>query len=151
MTDSRPDPAELPELTPRQARDSRATARCKYDPPRNIRLAPSTLLGGGHPLRDLRPAVHGRRELTMARYGYARNRENIQTVAGCAEIFNDNVSGGGPIDGRPNLTRCRARLMLGAELVVPSPELLARSAADLTALVNDLDARGVWLVVLDAA
>jgi DNA invertase Pin-like site-specific DNA recombinase len=82
---------------------------------------------------------------------YVSGRQAL-TDAGCAEVLNDNVSGvGGPIDGRPGLTRCRTRLMLGDEMVAPSPELLARSAADVTALANDLDARGVSLVVLNTA
>ncbi|MDE3722788.1 recombinase family protein [Nocardiopsis sp. N85] len=75
----------------------------------------------------LRPRLHPRSE--------ARPPDPLE-AAGCARIFADKKSGKDA--HRPELKACRAYLRPGDTLVVPALDRLARSLADLIALVGEL-------------
>ncbi len=95
-------------------------------------------------------------ESTGATVGYARVSTAEQGAgldaqlrdlanAGCDPVFSERVSS---VAQRGRLTECLAYLRRGDVLVVTKPDRLARSTADLLAIVADLTARGVGLVVL---
>ena len=89
----------------------------------------------------------------MPRYGYARVSTTDQDLdgqvealrrAGCEVIRSEKMSGTTRA-GRAELDTLLAFLRAGDELVVVRIDRLARSIADLYAIVQDLEARGVAL------
>src|SRR6516162_7801313 len=66
-------------------------------------------------------------------------------AAGCEEIFSEQVSALGQRDKLKEALRFVRR---GDTLVVTKPDRLARSTADLLRIVEDLDRRGVGLIML---
>jgi DNA invertase Pin-like site-specific DNA recombinase len=85
------------------------------------------------------------------KYGYARTSTDDQTTAlqlaalrsaRCAHIFEDKGVSGATA-ARPALARCLKALRAGDSLVVWKLDRLARSLADLIAILDDLRARGV--------
>ncbi len=90
------------------------------------------------------------------RIGYARVSTRDQhaeaqadalTAAGCERIFADKASG--KLARRPELDEALRGLRAGDQLVVTKLDRLGRSLEHLIDLSNDLQARGVDLVVLD--
>jgi DNA invertase Pin-like site-specific DNA recombinase len=88
--------------------------------------------------------------------GYARTSTTDQLAGlegqerdlkalGAERIFQERVSSMGV---RPQLAECLAFLREGDVLAVTKPDRLARSTADLLAIVADLQKRGVGLLVL---
>jgi DNA invertase Pin-like site-specific DNA recombinase len=84
-------------------------------------------------------------------YGYARTSTDEQTTAlqraaleraGCEKIHEDKGISG-TVRKRPALARCLAALQEGDTLVVWKLDRLGRSLADLIALLDDLNSRGV--------
>jgi DNA invertase Pin-like site-specific DNA recombinase len=82
--------------------------------------------------------------------GYARvstsgqlldRRRCALTEAGCIRIFADKLSGKNA--DRPELAACLDCLRAGDTLVVPSPDRLSRSLADLIEIVGTLRRRGI--------
>jgi len=99
----------------------------------------------------------------MAKVGYARVSSVGQSVAvqvaklteyGCTEpdgqIFQEKKSGTST-QNRIELKACLKHLRKGDSLIVTKLDRLARSVLDLTTIADDLDKRGVALVVLDQA
>jgi len=97
----------------------------------------------------------------MAKIGYARVSSTGQsldvqidklTKQGCTEadgaIFQEKKSGS-KADTRTELQACLKHLRKGDSLVITKLDRLARSTYDLTNITNDLEVRGVDLVVLD--
>lgn len=97
----------------------------------------------------------------MAKIGYARVSSigqsldvQIEKLAayGCAngdgEIFQEKRSGSKAAN-RPELKACLKHLRKGDSLVITKLDRLARSTLDLTIIADDLDKRGIDLVVLD--
>ena len=66
-------------------------------------------------------------------------------VAGCEEVFSEQVSAVGQ---RDRLTEALRFVRRGDTLVITKPDRLARSTTDLLRVVEDLDRRGVGLVML---
>src|SRR6516164_8990226 len=66
-------------------------------------------------------------------------------VAGCEEIFSEQVSALGQ---REKLKEALRFVRRGDTLVVTKPDRLARSTTDLLRIVEDLDRRGVGLIML---
>lgn len=66
-------------------------------------------------------------------------------AAGCEEIFSEQVSAVGQ---RERLKEALRFVRRGDTLVVSKPDRLARSATDLLRIVEDLDRRGVGLIML---
>ena len=66
-------------------------------------------------------------------------------VAGCEEIFSEQVSALGQRDRLKEALRFVRR---GDSLVVTKPDRLARSTTDLLRIVEDLDRRGIGLIML---
>ena len=88
--------------------------------------------------------------------GYARTSTTDQQAgldaqirdlkaAGCEEIFSEQVSALGQRDRLKEALRFVRR---GDTLVVCKPDRLARSTTDLLRIVEDLDRRGVGLIML---
>jgi DNA invertase Pin-like site-specific DNA recombinase len=91
----------------------------------------------------------------MAAIGYARvsthsQKEDSQvdelTAYGCAKIFTDKVTG--KLADRPELGKCLAYLREGDVLVITRLSRAMRSLKHLLAVADELDERGVGLVVL---
>jgi DNA invertase Pin-like site-specific DNA recombinase len=89
--------------------------------------------------------------MKMTMYGYARvstpeQKLDLQTdkltAAGCEKIVTDQGVSGATTD-RPGWRKVLRVLKTGDTLVVYSLSRATRSLADLTALVNDLQARGI--------
>jgi len=66
-------------------------------------------------------------------------------VAGCEEIFSEQVSA---VAQRDRLKEALRFVRRGDTLVCCKPDRLARSTADLLRIVDDLDRRGVGLIML---
>ena len=66
-------------------------------------------------------------------------------AAGAEEIFAEQVSS---VAERPKLKAALRHVRKGDVLMVTKPDRLARSTADLLAIVRDLEARGVGLLIL---
>ncbi|MBV2366467.1 recombinase family protein [Streptomonospora nanhaiensis] len=95
-------------------------------------LAPAPAAGGGALIGYARVSTQGQkldRQLAAL------------TAAGCSRVFADKASGRDA--DRPNLTACLDYLRPGDTLVAPSLDRLARSLADLIALVGDLRRAGI--------
>jgi len=97
----------------------------------------------------------------MAKIGYARVSSTGQsldvqidklTKHGCTEadgaIFQEKKSGS-KADTRKELQACLKYLRKGDSLVITKLDRLARSTYDLTNITNDLEVRGIDLMVLD--
>lgn len=97
----------------------------------------------------------------MAKIGYARVSSTGQsldiqieklTTYGCTEpdgqIFQEKKSGS-KAENRIELKSCLKHLRKGDSLVITKLDRLARSTYDLTQIANDLETRGIDLVVLD--
>lgn len=97
----------------------------------------------------------------MAKIGYARVSSTGQLLDvqlsklieyGCTEpdgqIFQEKKSGTNT-DNRPELKACLKHLRKGDSLVITKLDRLARSTLHLTQIADDLQKRGVELVVLD--
>jgi DNA invertase Pin-like site-specific DNA recombinase len=94
---------------------------------------------------------------TTTMIGYARTSTTDQkagleaqtrdlTAAGCVKLFAEHASG---VDaGRPELAKALEYVRAGDVFVVTKPDRLARSMADLTAIVKQLQAKGVELRIL---
>lgn len=65
---------------------------------------------------------------------------------GCAKVYAEQVSATSA--HRPELTACMDNLRAGDVLVVAKPDRLARSTADLLALVKDIEGKGAALLIL---
>lgn len=98
----------------------------------------------------------------MAKIGYARVSSTGQsldvqisklTAYGCTEsdglIFQEKKTG--TTDNRQELQNCLRHLRKGDTLVITKLDRLARSTLHLTQIANDLNKRGIELVVLDQA
>lgn len=96
----------------------------------------------------------------MAKIGYARVSSTGQsldvqleklTQYGCTEpggeIFQEKHTG--TTDNRPELKACLRHLRKGDQFVVTKLDRLARSTLHLTQIADDLQTRGIELVVLD--
>src|SRR5450631_4383281 len=66
-------------------------------------------------------------------------------AAGCEEIFSEQISA---VAKRDRLTEALRFVRRGDTLVVTKPDRLARSTTDLLRIVEDLDRRGVGLIML---
>jgi len=97
----------------------------------------------------------------MARIGYARVSSTGQSLDvqldkltgyGCAKddgvIYQEKKSGS-KAETRTELQACLKHLRNGDSLVITKLDRLARSTYDLTRIANDLELRGIDLVVLD--
>jgi len=97
----------------------------------------------------------------MAKIGYARVSSTGQsldvqlsklTAYGCTdgdgEIFQEKKSGS-KAENRAQLKSCLKHLRKGDSLVITKLDRLARSTLDLTTIADDLEKRGIELVVLD--
>lgn len=97
----------------------------------------------------------------MAKIGYARASSTGQLLDvqlsklikyGCTEpdgeIFQEKKSGT-TTDNRPELKACLKHLRKGDKLVITRLDRLARSTLHLTQIADDLQKRGIELVVLD--
>jgi len=97
----------------------------------------------------------------MAKIGYARVSSTGQSLDvqlsklstyGCTEldgeIFQEKKSGS-KAQNRTQLQACLKHLRKGDSLVITKLDRLARSTYDLTQIANDLEIRGIDLVVLD--
>lgn len=93
---------------------------------------------------------------TSRTYGYARvstvDQDASRQVtelrqAGCDEVFVDTASGTRAVTDRKALSDLLSRLRPGDRLMVTELSRLGRRTADLLALVEDLDAQGVGLVI----
>ena len=69
-------------------------------------------------------------------------------VSGCECVFEDRAAGHDA--DRPQLARCLARLRPGDVLVVTDLDRIGMLAAELVALIADLDARGIAFKAVDA-
>jgi len=85
------------------------------------------------------------------KYGYARTSTEDQTTAlqlaalrsaRCAHVFEDKGLSGATVK-RPALARCLKALRAGDTLIVWKLDRLARSLADLIAILDDLHDRGI--------
>ncbi|WP_305909591.1 recombinase family protein [Methylomarinum sp. Ch1-1] len=95
----------------------------------------------------------------MAKIGYARVSSTGQSLDaqlkkltkycgdGDSEIFQEKHTG--TTDNRPQLKACLRHLRKGDQLVVTKLDRLARSTLHLTQIADDLQTRGIELVVLD--
>jgi len=102
---------------------------------------------------------HRYRNKAMAhRIGYSRvsttdQDTSVQALrleaAGCRRIFAETISSS--VQHRPELATCLAYLREGDALVVVRLDRLARSTRELLEIAQDLEERGVDLVVLDQA
>ena len=92
-------------------------------------------------------------------FGYARPSTTDQATGlaaqeqelkafGAERIFTEP---GASLANRPVLKVCLGFLRENDALIVTTPDRLARSATDLLALIADLDARGIELVILSLA
>jgi len=72
-------------------------------------------------------------------------QERDLAAAGCEKVFAEQVSS---VAQRDKLQACLDFIREGDVLVVTKPDRLARSTADLLAIVADLSRRGIGLVVL---
>lgn len=92
----------------------------------------------------------------MSLTGYARTsttdqlaglaaQERDLRAAGAERLFSEHESA---IKARPQLTACLASLSKGDVLMVTKPDRLARSTAHLLSIVEDLNQRGVGLILL---
>jgi DNA invertase Pin-like site-specific DNA recombinase len=72
-------------------------------------------------------------------------QERDLLAAGCEKLFSERVSS---VAQRPRLAEALSYLREGDALVVTKPDRLARSTADLLAIVQGLQAKGVALLVL---
>ena len=102
-------------------------------------------------LRKRRPTV------TSAIIGYARTSTAEQLAgltaqvrelkaAGCTEIFSEQVSS---VAQRAKLDEALRFVRKGDTLIVTKADRLARSTSNLLAIITDLEARGIGLVVLN--
>src|ERR1019366_6431568 len=66
-------------------------------------------------------------------------------VAGCEEIFQEQISA---LAKRDRLTEALRFVRRGDTLIVTKPDRLARNTTDLLRIVEDLDRRGVGLIML---
>lgn len=89
-------------------------------------------------------------------FGYARVSTGGQDAArqvtelreaGCDEVFTDTASGTRSAVDRPGLADLLSRLRKGDRLMVVELSRLGRRTKDVLALVEDLDAKGVGLVI----
>jgi DNA invertase Pin-like site-specific DNA recombinase len=87
---------------------------------------------------------YGRVSTTDQQAGLDAQIRDLQTV-GCEEIFSEQVSALGLRDRLAEALRFVRR---GDTLVVTKPDRLARSTTDLLRIVEDLDRRGVGLIML---
>ncbi|GBQ38167.1 MULTISPECIES: recombinase family protein [Komagataeibacter] len=89
--------------------------------------------------------------------GYARTSTTDQVAGlegqvrelkakGCAKVYAEQISATSA--RRPELTACMDNLRAGDVLVVAKPDRLARSTADLLALVKDIEAKDAALLIL---
>jgi DNA invertase Pin-like site-specific DNA recombinase len=94
----------------------------------------------------------------MAKVGYARVSTEDQhpeaqiqrlEAAGCEKVFAEVISSGAKV--RPELVACLAYLRPGDALVTVRLDRLARSTRQLLEIGEDLQGRGVDLIVLDQA
>lgn len=76
-----------------------------------------------------------------------RQIQELNTYATIDRVFQDSLSGGKSVK-RPALDECKHYLRDGDELVVSSIDRLARSLADLRALVDELTEKGVTITFL---
>jgi DNA invertase Pin-like site-specific DNA recombinase len=95
----------------------------------------------------------------MAKIGYARVSSTGQSLAvqrekleiyctdADSQIFQEKHTG--TTDNRPQLKACLKHLRQGDQLVVTKLDRLARSTLHLTQIADDLQQRGIELVVLD--
>ena len=92
----------------------------------------------------------------MTTIGYARTstldqlaglaaQERDLGAAGASRIISEQVSS---LANRPGLTDCLAALQSGDVLMVTKPDRLARSTGHLLSIVDDLEKRGIGLVIL---
>jgi DNA invertase Pin-like site-specific DNA recombinase len=72
-------------------------------------------------------------------------QERDLAAAGADRVVSEHASA---VKNRPGLNECLASLSSGDVLIVTKPDRLARSTADLLAMVDGLSARGVGLIVL---
>ncbi len=72
-------------------------------------------------------------------------QERDLTAAGAERIVTEQVSS---VKQRPGLDRCLASLGPGDVLMVTKPDRLARSTSHLLSIVEDLNARGIGLILL---
>lgn len=90
-------------------------------------------------------------------FGYARTSTADQlagldaqvrdlTAAGAERMFSEHISALAVI--RPQFKECMDQLCPGDVLMVTKPDRLARSTAHLLTIVDDLNARGVGLILL---
>ena len=95
----------------------------------------------------------------MALIGYARvstveghqlldRQRDALEGTGCERIFDDHASGADP--DRPGLAACLDHLRTGDVLVVLDLDRLGRLAAELVALVDGLESRGIGLRALNS-
>lgn len=93
----------------------------------------------------------------VVKIGYARVSTRDQhpeaqadrlTAAGCERLFSDKGESGRKAS-RPQWDKCLEQLREGDTLVVVRLDRMGRSVKNLIEVVNDLQARGVNLVVLD--
>jgi DNA invertase Pin-like site-specific DNA recombinase len=94
--------------------------------------------------------------MTAALAGYARTSTAEQLAgldaqvrelktAGCTEVFSEQVSS---VAERAQLNAALRFVRKGDTLIVTKADRLARSTANLLAIIGDLEARGVGLVIL---
>jgi DNA invertase Pin-like site-specific DNA recombinase len=76
--------------------------------------------------------------------GLAAQERDLK-AAGCVRLYSEQVSS---VAQRPELAKVLDYVREGDTLVVTKPDRLARSTADLLAIVQGLEAKGVALVVL---
>jgi DNA invertase Pin-like site-specific DNA recombinase len=92
----------------------------------------------------------------MTTLGYARTssveqaaglaaQERDLRAAGAERIISEQISS---VAKRPGLEQCLTELVAGDVLIVTKPDRLARSTAHLLTIVEDLNRRGVGLVLL---
>lgn len=74
-------------------------------------------------------------------------QHDAHTAAGCEKVFTDKASG--KLARRPELDKALLMTRKGDQLVVTKLDRLGRSLENLNELANDLQQRGVDLVVLD--
>jgi DNA invertase Pin-like site-specific DNA recombinase len=92
--------------------------------------------------------IVGYARVSTGQQDYAAQVERLE-AAGAKKVFTEKRSG--LDDKRPSLAECLRYVREGDTLLVTKLDRLARSTADLYAIVSDIDRRGVAFKVLDDA